>query len=245
MRDFISRLFRYRCGYLIKPMVYLAIAAVLIILILRKELVIYVHPRLLPWLIASAVFSVLMAAASVQMAFVRRYRYREIRAEILVLPFLLALLLAVVLPVPQASAVSRHKNTGISRPLKERIHDSKVKILDTEFYAFTNLLFDERDVLNGKEIDYTIFVHYDDKMKKNEFMGARMVMVCCAADMIPNGMMIRMDHEPEWEEGTWLRVRGILHYGKPKNEFFVEPYLQLEEAEECERPIYDIVYPDF
>ena len=80
-------------------------------------------------------------------------------------------------------------------------------------------------------------VHLDTS--ETEFIPARLLMVCCAADLVPYGLVCRYDKISELENGTWLTVTGTLavrdYRGSPEPQIDVE---KLEPAEAVDAYLY-------
>ena len=84
-------------------------------------------------------------------------------------------------------------------------------ILDDENY--TEILADIEQNPNeymGKKIKLEGFVYRDEQFEKNDFVVARMFMVCCAADAQVTGLMATWDKSSTLNDKQWVRVEGVL-----------------------------------
>lgn len=61
-----------------------------------------------------------------------------------------------------------------------------------------------------KKITAEGFVYRDPTFGENDFVVARMFMVCCAADAQIAGLMARWDDSSALEDKQWIQVKGIL-----------------------------------
>ena len=66
-------------------------------------------------------------------------------------------------------------------------------------------------VLNGQQVDVIGFVYRDARFQRpNQFMVARFVMSCCAADAQAIGLIVEWPDAPTFQDDDWVRVRGTI-----------------------------------
>ncbi|NYB75815.1 TIGR03943 family protein [Sedimentibacter hydroxybenzoicus DSM 7310] len=93
--------------------------------------------------------------------------------------------------------------------------NKKINIINDEFYPWITEIYANMDGYEGYEITMTGFVFKDQEyLNENEFVPARLAMVCCAADLAPIGILCLYDNLSELESGQWVTVTGILHKGQ-------------------------------
>ncbi|WP_313346138.1 TIGR03943 family putative permease subunit [Sedimentibacter sp.] len=93
--------------------------------------------------------------------------------------------------------------------------NKKITINNDEFYPWITEIYTNMDRYEGYEITMTGFVFKDQEyFYENEFVPARLAMVCCAADLAPVGILCLYDNLSELESGQWITVTGILHKGQ-------------------------------
>ena len=115
-------------------------------------------------------------------------------------------------------------------------------IMDSDNYVrWIQELYENIENYNGKEIQVTGFVFKDEQFDDNEFVPARMMMVCCAADMQPIGLLCRYENATELKSDIWIRVHGTIVKGEFKGS--VIPVIKAEKVENTEKPEFDYVYP--
>ena len=78
-------------------------------------------------------------------------------------------------------------------------------------------------------------------LSENEFAVGRMLMVCCAADMQPAGLIAQWFRANELKEDDWVRVTGTI--SKTEYEGSFEPLIIVDNIEFIPRPVLEYVYP--
>lgn len=99
----------------------------------------------------------------------------------------------------------------------------------------------------GKSIELSGFVFKDNSFENNQFVVARMLMVCCAADAEVVGLLC------EWEDGKtlksdeWVKVTGVIDMTKMLNIYSGEeeeiPVIRADSVEYIDPPLTKYVYP--
>ncbi|GMQ63464.1 TIGR03943 family putative permease subunit [Vallitalea maricola] len=91
------------------------------------------------------------------------------------------------------------------------IDDDIIVMDDTNYYKYLNEIYKNLDKYKETKIEVIGFVFKDNKeFKKNEFVPARLLMVCCAADMVPIGFLCHYDDTVLLEKDSWVKVSGTL-----------------------------------
>ncbi|MBT9316871.1 TIGR03943 family putative permease subunit [Leptothoe spongobia] len=65
------------------------------------------------------------------------------------------------------------------------------------------------DIFPGQSVDITGFVHRQFPGVPNQFILARRIIRCCLADTVPLGLAIHIDTADDFENETWLKVKGV------------------------------------
>lgn len=75
---------------------------------------------------------------------------------------------------------------------------------------------DTPETLNGQPADVVGFVYRDASLLRqpDQFMVARFVMSCCAADAQAIGLVVQWDDAATLREDRWVRVRGTIAIGE-------------------------------
>lgn len=235
--------------YIAKSLIIAFIIFEFMYLIGSKEYMYYVHPRILIFLYISVVIFAFLLFANLRMLHQIRHIYNYKYCRIAVLPFLLmggmSLFTRSNAKTEKKEELNMEATSEFHEPLNKRIENPKFELLDSEIYKFNRLLYDKKEILEDKIVTYTVFVHYNKDTANNQFMAARMTMVCCAADMLPDGLIVHMDKQPTWSEGTWIRLTGKIQYEYKKDIPLPFAYLTFISAEKTDKPISDVVYPEF
>lgn len=115
-------------------------------------------------------------------------------------------------------------------------------IMDNDNYVrWIQEIYENIEKYNGKKIQVSGFVFKDEQFEDNEFVSARMMMVCCAADIQPIGFLCRYDNAAELKVDTWIRVYGTIEKGEFNGN--VIPVIEADKVENTEKPEFDYVYP--
>jgi len=93
----------------------------------------------------------------------------------------------------------------------------------------------------GKEAKLVGFVYRDDRFAQEEFMVARFVVSCCAADAAPLGLVVRWPNSPTLNDDQWVEVKGHFEAGRFAGEEM--PILIAESVTLTDIPERPYLYP--
>lgn len=116
-----------------------------------------------------------------------------------------------------------------------------IAINDDNFLSWNNELYMNIDDYIDNNIEMKGFVLKDNRFKQNEFVSARLLMVCCAADMQPVGILCRYDKASELETDSWIKVYGTLKSDMVDGEKV--PVIEVKNIEKIEKPENEFLYP--
>jgi putative membrane protein len=120
--------------------------------------------------------------------------------------------------------------------------DGSIHVSDEMFYPWLSEIFGSPDAYEGVPITLKGFVFRDPEiMSDSEFVPARMLMYCCAADVTPCGMLCEYSKASELEVGAWVTVTGVIHVGEYQGE--KQPVILANEVSAAEKPDEEYVYP--
>lgn len=118
--------------------------------------------------------------------------------------------------------------------------NKKITVGNDEFYPWIAEFYTNMDKYEGYTISITGFVFKDEEsLAENEFVPARLAMVCCAADLAPLGMLCKYDKASELKADSWVTVEGVIHKGQYEGRD--EPQIavtKITPAEEVEGYVY-------
>ena len=120
--------------------------------------------------------------------------------------------------------------------------DEETIVLDEKNFIFLIMeIFEEFDKYQGKKIEVVGFVFKDKTFGKNEFVPARFMVSCCAADMQPIGLLCDYDGASELKKEEWVRVTGVLKSREYEGE--VIPIIEAQSVETVAKPKNEFVFP--
>ncbi len=89
-----------------------------------------------------------------------------------------------------------------------------ILVSDDAFYLWIEELFKKTTAYEGYTITLTGYVLKDPELfGEQEFVPARLAMVCCSADLTPVGLICLYENVSELTEGEWVTVEGEVIMG--------------------------------
>ncbi len=237
----------------------------------------YVHPRIIPYLIFAAVAMTIIALLLVGDLF----KPQKQKLGLLSLAFFaLPLLMAFTIPPEsfnsstgtvgdvqlsggntisndnveteqstegQDNSEVSSSNTGTEASYESSDESSLLQngviVMNSDnFYECLCELYANMDQYKGLPIEVVGFVFKEgDSFADNEFVPARLMMVCCAADMQPVGLLCQYDQASQLKADSWVKVSGII----AETEFDGEtiPSIVAQNVVSAEEPDEAYVYP--
>ena len=222
----------------------------------------YVHPRVVPFIIFAAIAMLIIALVRVGDLFRSRHDGRKALPLIF---FIIPLVMAFTIP-PQSfdsttgtlgdirlSSEAKEVAPQSDKPLEEGVPPGDEQdvetaparstlVMDTENYAqcLGDVSADLESYI-GMPIEILGFVYHDEQFKADEFVTARLMMVCCAADMQPVGFLCRYDGAETLKSDSWITVNGVI--GKTEFNGETIPYVKVDHIDEAQKPDQDYIYP--
>lgn len=102
--------------------------------------------------------------------------------------------------------------------------------------------------INNQPIDYegvqvklVGFVFKDPGFEKNQFVAARSLMVCCAADAETVGLLAVYEKANQLKENQWVEITGNVTITEYKGETM--PAIEVSELKAVEAPLDPYIYP--
>lgn len=136
-------------------------------------------------------------------------------------------------------SLSVNGKEGESKGLK--LQDNTVVMDDSNFVKWLDEISNNPLKYEGKRVTVSGFVFKDKQFKPNEFVPARMMMTCCAADMSIVGLPAKYKLASELKKDSWLKFSGTIVNGEFNGQPM--PIINVESAEKIEKPQYEYVYP--
>ncbi len=199
----------------------------------------YVHPRIVPFMVFAAAAMLIMALLLLPEVVMREKSKTKAWS---LLFYIIPLFMAFAFPAQSLAANSSmtgevqlsgtvykenvkgtEKPDTMAEPTKEP--DKKASLKNSSFVKDGVLMFDNSntyyealceiydnfDKYKGLPIEVIGLVFKDNQsFKEDEFVPSRLMMVCCAADMQPVGLLCQYEKASELEADTWVKVSGTL-----------------------------------
>lgn len=112
---------------------------------------------------------------------------------------------------------------------------------DDNFSRWLTEIYTNMDKYKDKKIQLTGFVLKNDKFNKNEFVSARLMMSCCAADLQPVGFLCHYNIEDTFKKDSWITLKGTLDITTHDDEKM--PLILVEDIKNTEKPKKEYIYP--
>lgn len=230
----------------------------------------YVAPRMAPYLCFMAIVFLLWAGLRFRDLLRPQHRNQATHCLILIVPTLLLLLplgaissssgygsaqasfsgTAVspgtastpITPGTSGAAAGSSENGAAKKSSLSLAKDGSVQVSDDQFYPWLSELYANMDKFDGKLITIEGFVYRDSSaMKANQFVPARMLMYCCAADLVPCGMLCEYDKASELKVGAWVTVTGTIRIETERDQR--QPVISVLQIVSANPPAEAYVYP--
>lgn len=207
----------------------------------------YVHPRILPYMVFTA--AVMILTSILMFTDVLKSKKSDKNSWGLIF-FVIPLILAFSIPSTTLSSQSQvisnvqiSNNASTDNNSSESKTATKEKIIMTDRNYYSNLynFFSTPEAYVGQTVELVGFVYVDDSLAENQFVIARYIMTCCAADMSLCGMVCNYDQSSSLKSDTWVKVTGTLctqEFNGKK-----EPCIQVVGIEETKAPAQEYIYP--
>jgi len=139
-----------------------------------------------------------------------------------------------------------NKNEKYSSSIED--NESKTIIINEKnFYNSINEIGLNVEKYAGKKVKISGFVFLKEDYKKGEFVVARMLMACCAADAQVVGLMSKIDTEELLEKESWIEVEGVIEVledmKSSTNSSIKIPVIKVERLTKIKKPENIYVYP--
>ena len=226
----------------------------------------YVHPRIIPYMkFGIAAFVLISLFMSDELFKPKRGNVRVARYLLFIVPLICAFALPpkimdydsmslssintagneVILDEGSDNNVSEQKVSGIgdntSKSNKGLLLQGDTIIMeDSSFVPWIQELYDNFGKYEDKKIQVVGFVFKDKEFKQDEFVTARYMMNCCAADMQLVGILCNYQGA-ELKKDSWVKVSGKIQMGQFDGQKM--PVIAVENVVPEDKPKNEFVYP--
>lgn len=215
----------------------------------------FIHPKMLRYVRFS--FAAFFILTILQLKNIFKVNKNENKRKISFGVFLLPLILGLFLnPQQLSSEIASKKGVSIlqsnvktttSKSEALAVTDDALVIDSSNFSEITDdIMYSAADKYKGKTITITGFVYRDETFSKKEFVAARLMMICCAADTAVVGLLCDWDNTATLKNNDWYKVTGIMdtkvheHEGKEET----TPFVKVQKVEVAQKPENQYVYPE-
>lgn len=174
--------------------------------------------------------------------------------------FLLPIMLALCCPPQMLSleVISKKGLMGVLRghtetctafhtPAPVHAPDEPITIHSENFLAMMEALWENTDSYLGRKIEMLGFVYEDPLLGPDDFVLARLIMPCCAADAQVAGLLCRYHERGQLEPGQWVTVSGNLaqmpYYNVDLHQVVSMPYIEVTAIVPAQKPAQEYIYP--
>lgn len=223
-------------------------------LIQSKKMYYFVHPRIIKYIKILLIFLIILSIIQFIKIFTEKHE-RKISLLIFILPIISGFLVN-----PQSSNLSIIPNKGVDiaqnsstfSKAKAQVNvttDNNKMILvdDSNFTKIMNdMIYNKPEKYKGRKISITGFIYKDNSTLKNEFVIARLMMVCCAADAEVTGILCSFDKSSSLPNGNWFTITGTIDtmLGKVDGKDRATPIIRVEDAKASSKPKNPYIYPE-
>ena len=255
---------------LLKALTLIGFGVFFLISIYTGSVNLYVHPRIVPFMVFSAAAMLIMALLMLPDIIIREKRKAKAWS---LLFYIIPLFMAFAFPAQSLAANSSmtgevqlsgnayketvketEKPDTTAEPIKEPDKEASIKnnsfvkdgviILNSSstYYEALCEIYDNFDKYKGLPIEVIGLVFKDNQsFKEDEFVPSRLMMVCCAADMQPVGLLCQYEKAAELEADTWVKVSGTL--GEVEFDSEMIPCIIDSSVEGVDEPDDPYIYP--
>jgi putative membrane protein len=237
---------------IIKILILLCFAVFYFRIIRNNEIIMYVHPRIIPFAIFGMISMFMVAIFLITNSYhIKKKKIKLNNYVIFIIPLIM------IFCMQSTSANSSIKTDDINTNVtydSYKLHSSQeddddnlsrknnvIEVDANNFLRSIDELQGNADKYEGQEIEITGFVYKDKKLKDNEFTIGRFVMACCAADLQIEGIKCDSNNLETYDNDTWVIIKG-----KIKTEtvnYAVKPVIVVEHIEKDPNPKTEYLYP--
>lgn len=237
--------------WLIKGLIIGGFSIYFIILLISGEVIHYVHPRLIIYLKVCSAIMALMSIYSIYMSLKAAANKTNFLKQfsgyaLFIIPLVLAIIL--VIGVQHGSASHRQQTKELvfindkSPGTLKLAENNTIVVNDNNFLSSISDITNNYKKYQGKSIEISGFIYKNSMLENNQFVIARMLMVCCAADASPVGLLVSCNESEFLEERGWYTVSGVISSGTYNGKEIA--VISAKSLRRIETPVEQYVYPE-
>ncbi|MDT8719466.1 TIGR03943 family protein [Clostridium sp. 19966] len=216
-------------------------------LLVSGKIFYFIHPRMLIYIRICLVFLVVLIIVQIIELFMKNSERHEC-SFIILFPVILAVLIN---PQGLSGQVAANKGTILSQKVSLKdsaINPSDLFVNDSNFTSVTDdIIYSDPNKYKGKKLTITGFVYKSNDMGKNEFLIARLMMVCCAADAEVTGILSSFDKSYTLKSDEWITISGTIDTTTKKSgtgASEVIPIVIVKSIVPAQKPKNPYIYPE-
>lgn len=203
----------------------------------------FLHPRLFIYsLFATVMLFILFIFEIYKMLREKHHHHHKIK----IIPYFMFLIFIFVAGVYQfenaSSNIAKNKEANYSFSIMKRnatIGDGVIEVDNNNYLDVLDELHRNLDNYIGREIVIDGFVFREKEFDKNQFVVARMLVSCCAADAQIIGLLV--EDKSDFEDDVWVRVKGTVNKIDYHGEII--PKIDAKSVDKISKPKEEYIYP--
>lgn len=209
---------RFPAEALLKSLLLLGFAAGFLAVYLTGGIRNYLNPRLDPFVLFAGLAFLLMAAVPLFHPPARRGKARFLPLLLFLLPVLLLLVRPAAAAAPESAGLSGTQIAGLPAPNQIKndwgsftLAGGTIELTDRNYMPVYDELDNHPEKYAGRRVECVGYVAKAGiGLPGDEFVAARDLMWCCAADLMTVGLPCRYAGAAGLPEKSWVRVTGTL-----------------------------------
>lgn len=123
--------------------------------------------------------------------------------------------------------------------------DDVIEVNESNYLKIVEDMEQNIDKYKGKRILITGFVFKEKSFKEDEFVVARALISCCAADSEFIGLMCKWKDSNELADNSWVKIQGIIDTTtyKENGGTSIIPSILVKKIEKVDKPKNEYIYP--
>jgi putative membrane protein len=233
-------------------------------LILDGNIGYYINPKLLPLVVLSSVFLILIAFVLLIKTKIGIRSKNRLSYMLFIIPLLMGYIVSPKTISQAQLQIAGEKNQRVSSSYSSNIdageainfengatdiqHEpetkpkpSKVIFEDRNFAIMLDSLYMRIDEYKGTDVEIMGKIYKDPSMKSNEFAVVRPMMSCCSADTALVGLFCVNNTEIKVNKDTWAKIEGKVSIVDGKEGKM--PVVEVQKVTAVDKPKNEFVYP--
>ncbi len=238
---------RINVDVILKIFILLGYAALFFTIIQKGKIILFVHPKIIPYLIFTILSMLLISALMLGDIFKQKKQKVKVHTYTI---FLLPLILTFCIYFKSISLnienfwdnfnVDNLINFDYFDNSKIKIEGNTIIINNDNFFNSVYEINDNYEIYEGKKVQIKGFVSTDKNCDIDEFLIARNLMLCCVADLSKIGLVAKYKKPEKLEQNIWYDFEGMIEF--KKNDTKIKPIIIIKKFNKTKKPGNPYVY---